>query len=573
MKLNGEWLCSFTCPGQLPKTIPATVPGCLHTDLQAAGIVGDFFYRDNAESVQWIENCDAVYTKRFTLTEIAPNSVLCFHGLDVYCDIFLNGKKIGSADDMFIPHRFAVENDLQVGENLLEVCFRSPIKEVADKPQGIGAFTTERLNTRRMQCTYGWDWVARFVTMGICDDVVLESALPNSPDQVYVYTACVSETAATVAIDATFQNLCGREQAVFTVTDPSGKTVFSKSVPVAETVSVTAEISKARLWYPVGYGEQPLYCLKICAGGTEKQTTFGIRTVKIEETVDQPDSVEYIKARELQRQKHLRNSDKNETTSSFRLLVNDTPIFCQGGNWVPSEPFYSAEDPQKIRHLVRMARNGGVNMLRVWGGGCFEKQAFYDACDEYGILVTQDLLMACGIYPEEDPDFIEKMTVEAETAALKLRNHPCLVWWAGDNENSVLGQLKNGEFSGNISSLYAGEKVLRRLDPTHRYFLSSPYGGKPYTSATVGTTHNTSFLGDWFDFIWDGNTAEYRQETEKYLSRFMDEQPAFGASFASSMKSFLKDEDIFGSDDAMLEYHCQTNPGLPHTLFEYAKKA
>lgn len=140
-------------------------------------------------------------------------------------------------------------------------------------------------------------------------------------------------------------------------------------------------------------------------------------------------------------------------------------------------------------------------MLRVWGGGVFEKDVFYEECDRLGILVTQDFLMACGEYPEDDPDFLQKLREETEYAAKKLRNRTCLVWWSGDNENAVMGSENRTDFPGYKSAAYGIAPVLRALDPARPFLPSSPYGGDPYCSATRGTTHNTFYLGDVFSYI------------------------------------------------------------------------
>ena len=215
MLLNGEWKCLLFREGGAPQTFSAAVPGCIHTDLKRAGVIGDYFYRNNAEKISWIENCDVTYQKQFDVDSVENNEYLRFEGLDCYCDIYLNNIKIGAADDMFIPYEFSAENVLRAGTNLLEVKFRSPIKEVAGRPKRNGAFTTERLYTRREQCTYGWDWVTRFVTMGICGDVSLKKREADSLDNVYIYTKGITPFATLVAVVAAFRYLTGDSFAVF----------------------------------------------------------------------------------------------------------------------------------------------------------------------------------------------------------------------------------------------------------------------------------------------------------------------------------------------------------------------
>lgn len=573
MLLNGEWKCTVFQDGKKPYTVPAIIPGCVHTDLKRAGLIDDYFYRDNAEKIRWIENCDATYSKSFDVDEVDHTEYLLFTGLDCYCDIYLNNMKIGSGDDMFTPYEFSTGNVLKVGTNLLEVKFRSPIKEVAYKPKLEGAFTTERLHTRREQCTYGWDWVTRFVTMGICGDVFLEKRAADSIDHVYVYTKSITSFASSVAIEAAFKDITGKSNAEFEILNPKGKTVFIENRAVFDNrIKLTADIPNAELWFPAGYGKQPLYTLKVSVNGKESRTVFGIRKVDILEIDDEFNPKFKEKAESLKKNKHLLNCDRNEKTSCFWLVINGERIFCQGGNWVPCDPFVSEETDEKIRSLVQSARDCGYNMLRVWGGGVFEKDSFYDECDRLGILVTQDFLMACGNYPEQDETFISKIKAEAKAAALRLRNHPSLVWWTGDNENATQGYWNKEAFPGKIVASNGIAPILSEFDPQRTFLLSSPYGGVPFQSATCGTTHNTCFLEDWFEFVSGQNSFDYQNKINQYLSRFMAEQPSLGMPFVSSLKKFMTEEDIFGENQKISEYHCQNNPCLEETVFSYANQ-
>lgn len=572
MLLNGEWKCILIKAGDVPQTFSAAVPGCIHTDLKRAGVIGDYFYRDNAEKIRWIENCDVTYQKQFDVDSVENNEYLRFEGLDCYCDIYLNSIKIGSADDMFIPYEFSAENVLRAGTNLLEVKFRSPIKEVAGRPKRDGAFTTERLYTRREQCTYGWDWVTRFVTMGICGDVSLEKREADSFDNVYIYTKGITPFAASVAVEAAFRDITGNGFADFEIISPHGETVFSEKRAIFESIiKITADIPNAQLWFPTGYGEQPLYQLKITANGKESITEFGIRKVDILEIDDNFNPEYKAKAEKLKKNPHLLKNDRNEKTSAFWLVINGVRIFCQGGNWVPCDPFVSEETDEKIKSLVQSAHECGYNMLRVWGGGVFEKDSFYSECDRLGILVTQDFLMACGTYPEDDKDFLDKLSRETAAAAVRLRNHPSLVWWSGDNENAVDGYFNKKSFPGKTVVSKSIAPVLSRLDPQRAFLLSSPYGGVPFKSAACGTTHNTAYLGDWFNFVSGETPFDYYNEINRYLSRFMAEQPSYGLPFVSSLKKFLTDEDIFGKNSDIMEYHCQNNPCLKETIFAYSE--
>lgn len=577
--LCGSWQCHITDGGTHTYDIPAAVPGCVHTDLQNAGILGDLFWRTNNDTCQWVEQCDVTYSRTFFAASAEPNTRLTFEGLDVYCTVWLNGICIGEADDMFHPWSYPVDGILTAGENTIEVRFRSPICEVEGLPKRSGAFTTERLYTRRIQCTYGWDWVARFVTMGIWKPVYLETRHPDRLTDVYVYTKDINAYAAQLAVRASFADITGNAAADFVILDPSGTPVYRRSRRLLPTIlgetdtviAFHADIRDARLWYPIGYGEQPLYTLCIFVDGEEvRRERFGIRTVVLLELEDIPGSEDAALAQTLKQTPQLQEWDRNEGSSCFHLLINGVRIFCTGANWVPCEPFPSAETDEKLRRLVRRAADGGYNMLRVWGGGIFEHEAFYAACDEVGVLVTQDFLMACGQYPEEDDAFIEKLTHETEAAALSLRNHPCLVWWSGDNENAVAGDENMAHYSGRRAALEGIAPILSKLDPARPFLPSSPYGGIPYASGVRGTTHNTQFLGTFFAWVRGGALENYREIMESYLSRFCAEQPALGMPYISSLRRFMTEEDIFGDDVSVSEYHTKNNPGLGAiTLYGY----
>lgn len=566
MSLNGLWNGScISSDGIEEFSFSGTVPGCVHTDLMGSHIPEDIYYRDNADDCRWIEERDWQYTRTFQLDELPAKAQLVFEGLDTYADVVLNDVLLGSADNMFIPHRFDVAKALRVGENTISVHFRSPIREVQGEEERRGSFTRERMHTRRIQCTYGWDWVARFVTCGIWRDVYLDCTDGFSVKNVYVYTENVWQDLAQVVVEAEFEGYEVGGMPELEVKDPEGTTVYRHRYFVKEpTLKEYINIPNARLWYPCGYGEQPLYTLKI----GNKEQKFGIRTVMIEERPDEKGSPYYEKSLEIKDSISGEVYDRNEEFSGFRLLINGTPIMCKGANWVPSEPFPSAETDEKITMLLSLAKEAGVNMLRIWGGGIFEKPHFYNECDRLGILTTQDFLMACGHYPEEKEAFIEQLRKEAEFAAYELRNHPSLVWWSGDNENAILGYDEAEDYRGRTAIHKGIMPVLARLDPKRRFLLSSPYGGALYASKTVGTTHNTQYLGESvFPYILDTDMTDYKEHFSTYLARFIAEEPTLGAVSLPSLRRFMEQSDIFDSDD-MWNYHMKGNPALSFTLFD-----
>lgn len=566
ISLNGSWqgIC-FDSDSKEKFSFSGNVPGCVHTDIAGEHIPKDIYFRNNADECQWIENCHWEYTKSFCLSEVPEEIYLVFQGLDTYADIYLNGSPLASTDNMFISHRFNVSDRLKVGENTVSVYFRSPIAEVKNLEHREGAFTTERMHTRRLQCTYGWDWVARLVTFGIYRDVYLEAIDGFNVKNAYIYTQDIIGSSAQIVVEAELENYQNGSMVEIEVISPENETVYRhRSFCKEPAIKEYIDIPHAKLWYPAGYGDQPIYKVKIC----DKEFSFGIRKATILQLPDEKGSDYYNKCLEIKNSVSGEIYDKNEEFSGFQLLINGVPIMCKGANWVPCEPFPSAEDDEKITHLLSLAVEAGVNMLRVWGGGLFEKQHFYNECDRLGILLTQDFLMACGHYPEEKDSFVNQLKKEAEFAAYELRNHPCLVWWSGDNENAVWGCDEDEDYKGRTAIHKGIMPVLSRLDPMRRFMLSSPCGGKTFASKTVGTTHNTQYLGDSiFPYIRNEEMTDYKDFFSTLLARFIAEEPTCGAISLPSLRRFMTDDDIFNSDE-MWQYHTKSNPCLDFSLFD-----
>jgi len=559
INLCGEWQVS----DNTGSSHVGKVPGCVHTDLFSAE---DMYFEKNSQKCQFIEERDWKYEKHFTVDLLGEHPVLVFEGLDTYCDIYLNGKKVGSADNMFIPHKFPVEGILKQGENVLEVCFRSPVKEVEGKEKRTGAFTTERLHSRRMQCTYGWDWVERFVTCGIYREAYILFEEDMDLEHVYVFTKNIDQYSAQIKVTEHFKRYDFGSLVKTEILDPTGKVVGCKENYCEEEECVLYfDVEEPKLWYPIPFGEQPLYTLKITVGEHVHEQKFGIRIVKILQLKDKdPEVIE--KCRQLQQTGSGMEYDINEEYSGFILLINGVKIYCTGANWVPCEPFPSAEKEEKITGILEMAIDAGINMIRVWGGGLFEQQHLYDECDRLGILVTQDFLMACGDYPETDAYFQKQLGREAEFAALYLRNHPSLVWWTGDNENAVNGHDAMKQYNGRISARKVIAPVLEKLDYNRVFLFSSPYGGKKYASKTAGTTHNTQFLSYIFEYLKREDLSDYREYWKEYTARFIAEEPAMGAVCKKTLEEIISPENL--TDYHMWLAHTKGNPALEKELLD-----
>ena len=563
LSLDGEWR-AFQRGTEAHFEFKGTVPGCVHTDLISAGIIKDLYYRDNATLYQYVENNDYTYEKSFTLEDIPENAYLEFDGLDTYCEVYLNGRLLGKCEDMFTPFAFPVSDCLTKGKNKVSVCFRSPIKETYGRPKRSAAFTCERLYTRRIQCTYGWDWVDRFVTMGIYRSVRLVSRTANDIDSFYLYTASVLDESAQLNLKVNFRDFKeSDDKMTVEILSPSGQSVFKKSLSVISPVrKLRIDLPSPKLWYPSGYGEQPLYTLSLTTAECQITHRFGIRVVTITQIEDAADSDYAKKAREIKKLPFYERYEKSDASSGFIISVNGKRIMCKGANFVPTEPFPSAENPEKITSLLTLSRNAGVNMVRVWGGGMPASDHFYNECTRLGIMVTQDFFMACGDYPENEEWFIEALAKEAEATAKRLRNHTSLIYWSGDNENATEGNENTTDFTGYRSATLGLEPTVERLDPNRVFLPSSPYGGDKYASATCGTTHISNFLFDIYNHTLDSDLSDFNEFMNSFEARFIAEQPTMGMPFLSCLRKFMSEEDIFGEDCRISEFHTKHNPEL-----------
>ena len=571
VSLNGAWRGEGFSPDGKRVSFAGHVPGCVHGDLMRQGMLEDPFWRDNAAKSRWIETWNWAYEREFQAEEAWTNALIEFDGLDTYCQVFLNGVEIGRSDDMFVPCAFPAKG-LKQGANQLRVVFFSPIARTSGLPERSAAFTWERVYTRRLQCTYSWDWVDRFVTMGIFRDVRLHRVENREVADLHAETRVIDDFGAQLFCHVDFRGEGENAFCSLTLEAPDGQVAYAKRRRIVEDgISEIIDVEKPCLWWPNGYGEQPLYKLTVRVEENgrcldEKSIHVGIRTARILQKRDMPGTEFYEKCKKLQRGPHVSGKnafwDRNqpEEFAGFALIVNGVPVFCKGANWVPCEPFPSEETPEKICALLKLAKDANANMIRVWGGGLFEQDAFYDACDRLGLMVTQDFLMACGSYPEWDDDFLAHLRREAETAATRLRSHACLVWWTGDNENGMNGDEDMPDYGGRRSALRAIGPVLERMDPNRPFLPSSPYGGRPYGSITRGTTHNTNYIGEWFSYIRFHDMKDYREYFDCYLSRFCAEEPVMGMPAVSSLERFMTRQDIFGGDESMHRFHTKNNP-------------
>lgn len=473
--------------------VPATVPGDVHLDYLAAGLIDDPYVGLNIDGCRWMEDMDFWYECEVTPPAVGPAQrlMLDFAGLDVFATVYLNGAEIGRHANMFTPLRIDVTELVLEGTNLLQVLLASPVlppgRDLAT-PGVVGFGNRVRLHVRKVQSGYGWNALPRLVSVGIWRPVswvVLERV---EIADVFVRTAGIDGSGtAHLEVLTTLRGDGAPGGLVHGELEIAGRTLTWDVRVDAGAVehAVRVDMPDARLWWPAGHGEQPLHpwSLRVSRDGAELDRAdgrYGIRTVDL---VQEP---------------------QDDGGTSFRVDVNGKPVFLKGMNWSPADAIPARVDDARYDELLGACRDANINALRVWGGGMYEHDHFYDRCDELGILVTHDFMFACGAYPQ-DLAFLEACRAEAEIVVTRLRRHPSLVLWFGDNENDQVAEKDLAQpdyrFRSPLSKVVLAE-VVARLAPGTPYVPTSPY-------SPVRDDQNSPLEGD--SHVW-GHGFAYDSE-------------------------------------------------------------
>jgi beta-mannosidase len=494
----------------------ATIPGCVHTDLLSNKLIDDPFYRDNEQKLQWIGKTDWEYQTTF---KVAPEMLsrdeieLVFEGLDTYADVLLNDVTLLHADNMFRTWRVECKRFLKPGGNVLRIRFRSPINEVlplmakmsyqlpANNDQG----EKTSPHTRKAPYQFGWDWGPRFVTSGIWKPIHLEgwnrgriNDLNILPNQITADSAKLTAIVEIIAVD--FGNA---RVIVDNLRDHS--VVASKDVNLMQgrnLIKLNFAIPHPALWWPNGLGEHPLY-------------TFKARLVVDGQLYDQSTTITGLRSLKLRQQ-------TDAAGKSFTFEINGVPVFAKGGNWIPADSFLTRITKEKYQELLASVRDTDMNMLRVWGGGIYESNDFYELCDEMGILVWQDFMFGCSMYPG-DQAFLDNVRQEAIDNVKRLRNHPSIVIWVGNNEIETAWKHWGwkDQFPATLWDDYLKifhgvlPEVCASLDPSRPYWPSSP-------SSNLEDDPDSQKMGDVHYWqVW--HAAAPFTDYEKQFPRFMSE--------------------------------------------------
>ncbi len=526
--------------------IPAAVPGNFELDLFRAGIIEDPFYGDNPIMNQALENRHLWYTTTFDCEGGGDEyTYLSFEGIDTVADIYLNGTLLAHTENMLVGYTFQTPNLTETGNTLVVHIIPATIYARAlPHPAYCNAMQYDfaSLQIRKSPSMYGWDIMPRYVSGGLWKEVKLIRKTPNHIDDVYLWTQKTDPTTGDATIQAQvtfsteFDSLLGM---TVTIEGQCGDSHFSQSFRPFHTCSnFGLWLRGIKLWYPRNAGEANLYDIKVTLARENqildvKSFKYGIRKVNL-----------------------IRTSTTNEKgEGEFRFEVNGKKVFCMGSNWVPLDAFHS-RDLEMLPSALALAKDIGCNILRVWGGNVYESDAFYDFCDENGIMVWQDFVMGCAIYPET-PRFMNALAEEAEKVIFRLRNHCSLILWAGDNEIDE-SHGWNGDRGTDPNDNTISRKLLphicRMHDPSRPFLPSSPYIDEECfkTKLPPSEAHlwgpRDYFKGDFYR-----NT----------VCHFASETGYHGCNSPESLKRFIRPEHLWpnerdGATDPDWLVHCTT---------------
>ena len=536
--------------------LPATVSGDVHLDLLVNKKIPDPFYRDNESKLQWIENESWEYRLSF---EVKPemlaraNVDLVFDGLDGAADVFVNGTKLLSADNSFRIWRVPVKSHLHAGMNLLRVVFPSPIKAAAAVAAGDPWQPRTKVEAktyiRKPAYEYGWDWGPRFVTSGIWKPVRLEAWDKARIADFHIRQRDVSKDVAHLDAEVEIEaaSSSGGPASVGVIYLENDKLVTSGVLidlhAGRNIIDLPIEIQKPKLWYPAGYGEQPIYEFTTIVATTEQ---------KIDERTVKTGLRSIVLHREL-----------DKWGRSFEFIINGIPVFAKGADVIPFDSFPNRVTTANYRRILQSARDANMNMIRHWGGGYYESDEFYAICDELGIMIWEDFMFGNDWQPGTYA-FKLNIEAEAEDQVRRLRNHPSIVIWCGNNETeSAFGWAPRPGLPADVKfqmwqdylTEFSGilPRVVARLAPETPYWPSSPSADYEPLSA-----HYQS--GDQHDWsVWHGRVPF--TEYEKHHWRFVTEFGFQSFPEMRTVESFTQPEDRAGIFTPVMLAHQKNNEG------------
>ena len=533
--------------------LDASVPGDWPLDYVRAGLLEDPYFGANYLRLRDYENSHVYYALRFFWPERPDaRTFLRFEGIDTVADVYLNGRMIGHAENMFIPHEFPAEG-LRQGENELLVHISPVALEARKHP--IPAFSTmlkynyEALVIRKAAHMFGWDICPRIVSAGLWRPVSVIQKRPERIEDAFIWAAGFSPD-GTAKCRIAFDVDVGREPIApysLRVAGVCGDSRFDFTRKLWYVHGrADFEVPHPRLWQPRGYGEPDQYQITL-------------QLLRDGEIVDELRFLQGLRTVELKRDEYI----AGDTEAEFCFIVNGRRIYVKGTNWVPADAFHS-NDAARIPKILELVKDVGCNALRVWGGGVYESDAFYDWCDANGVMVWQDFMMACGVYPHTER-MKGQLREEAEAVVRRLRRHACICLWAGDNEcDSSTQWFLDGKVDPNANVLTREilPGVLRMEDLSRPYLPSSPY----ISSASYATGHA-------FDtpeqHLWGPRDYYKGSYYSSHRATFASEMGYHGCNSPQSIRKFIPEDSLWPeTDNPMWLYHA-ASPELEDSPYTY----
>jgi len=550
----------------------AQVPGTIHTDLLAAHLIPEPYYRTNEKLLGWVSDADWDYQTTFKADKrlLAHEAIgLVFEGLDTYAKVYLNDSLIISADNMFLRWEFPLKGRLKEGENVLRVHFESSLKKVRPAynrlPYKLPASNDQAevklsMFTRKAPYQYGWDWGPRLVTVGIWKPVYLVAWNTARLENVHFRQKSLTDQKASLTASIEIEGREGSHTVLLEVSSKRAGIHNLKTLVTLEKgikqVDLEFSILKPKKWWPNGLGKAELY---------DFHTTLRSERGKLLDS-----SSRLIGLRTIE----MMNTKDTSGGESFYLRINGSAVFMKGANYIPPDSFLPRVSRTRVDKLLDAAVESNMNMLRIWGGGVYESDYFYEGCDKRGLLVWQDFMFACSMYPA-DSSMVANISREARYTVRRLRDHPSLALWVGNNEIDVAwhdwGWQKQNHYSASDSTaIYSAYKqifdqtlrgIVRRYDPGRFYMPTSP-GWKADRSEIFkrGDVH-------YWD-VWAGAAPIASYKT--HIGRFMSEYGFQSLPSIRTIQAFTKPSDL-NLDSAVLASHQRASVGNRRML-EYMER-
>ncbi len=556
-KLNANWMLQgFDRLEEIPAAVhrtgydkgdwlEAAVPGDVHSTLLAHGRIEDPFVSTNDQKCRWIERKIWVYRTEFDRPDSGGDCdvFLTFEGLDTLAEVLVNGESVAVSSNMFVPVSVKLTGKLKEQGNVVVVRF-DPVVEYA-RTKDVSRFWSkvnyERIWLRKCACNFSWDWSPRMVTAGVWRDVWLQTVRKARIDHTFFRTLSIGPDEAEVQVDVDVSRYDSELPLLAEVALEGGDQCFRHEAEVKDGKAIVRfKVEQPRLWWTFDLGTPALYNLtvRLMERGTgmlldTASDQVGIRSIEV-------------------------NLRSEAGSPRFTFVLNGRPIYAKGANWIPAHNFIGAIPDERYADLITLSREANMNMLRVWGGGVYEKDIFYRECSRQGLLVWQDFMFSCSEVPDFDADFMESVREEVIANVKALRSHPCIAIWAGNNENQAIHSEKMHYRS---DYRFYGEKIfhdlmpglLEDLDPTRLYWPSSPWGGNDPNTFAEGDTHNWAvWAGDVYPRRYGEASRQdvtaygisYRRYAED-TSKFSSEFGIHGSTVKETLRRYIPESELY----------------------------